>query len=331
MHILILSGFLGSGKTSLLLALVKELQVRDKSMHIAILENDTGTVGIDTIVLENEGLQVRELTSGCVCCSLKGELLATALDIEKQIKPDLLIVEASGVAAPRLVADAFKEYPGKLSSITLAVLLDLTRLEVLSGYSSFYIQGCIESADFLLLNKMDAVETREITNAIAEVRTIRPDAILFPVSAVTGTGVPVIIHTLYEYMLGNETHTSYNEVLQDKLSDLVVCSREQSFKYPESMTGEAFTHVLSDMMVVMATDLKNAGCGLIGHLKMIVKGESGACLVRLVTFDGKPDIQNALGDALEHGELVINVLVYGGDQANIECIVDTRVAELCNF
>jgi G3E family GTPase len=66
MDILILSGFLGSGKTSLLLTLVEELS-RSTDKKIAIIENEVGTVGVDNQVLQSEGLPVKELFSGCIC------------------------------------------------------------------------------------------------------------------------------------------------------------------------------------------------------------------------------------------------------------------------
>ena len=75
MNLFVIAGFLGSGKTSLLLAVAKA--VSESGRKMAIIENEVGKVGIDDIVLRAEGLPVREIYSGCVCCSLRLDLINT--------------------------------------------------------------------------------------------------------------------------------------------------------------------------------------------------------------------------------------------------------------
>ena len=105
MKVLILGGFLGSGKTSLLLQLAYYITgnaLNDKKYQVVILENEVGEEGIDDKLLRGNGYQVENLFSGCACCTLSGELLSTVSKIEKELQPDWLILETTGLAYPLL-------------------------------------------------------------------------------------------------------------------------------------------------------------------------------------------------------------------------------------
>ena len=106
MKVLILGGFLGSGKTSLLLQLAYYITghaLNDKKYQVVILENEVGEEGIDDKLLRGNGYQVENLFSGCACCTLSGELLSTVSKIEKELQPDWLILETTGLAYPHLI------------------------------------------------------------------------------------------------------------------------------------------------------------------------------------------------------------------------------------
>lgn len=106
MKVLILGGFLGSGKTSLLLQLAYYMTGHlsgDKKYQVVILENEIGEEGIDDKLLRGNGYQVENLFSGCACCTLSGELLSSVSNIEKQLQPQWLILETTGLAYPHLI------------------------------------------------------------------------------------------------------------------------------------------------------------------------------------------------------------------------------------
>jgi len=90
-HLLIVAGFLGSGKTTLILGAARRFADRGRS--VAIIENEVGAVGVDGQALAAEGLEVREIHAGCVCCTLRADLLATLYALEREISPDLVILE----------------------------------------------------------------------------------------------------------------------------------------------------------------------------------------------------------------------------------------------
>ena len=106
MHLLILTGFLGSGKTTLLRRIAQAFNATCPDKRMAVIENEVGTVGIDGDFLANDGLTVRQINSGCICCTLRLDLVTTLLDLERTYAPDLIILEPSGVAGPRQVLSA---------------------------------------------------------------------------------------------------------------------------------------------------------------------------------------------------------------------------------
>src|SRR4030067_2470869 len=98
MRLLALSGFLGSGKTTLAIALAKRLAAQGH--RTCFIVNEVGEIGIDQQVMRDGGLDVWEITSGCICCQLGTDLVTTLHDISERFQPAVVIVEASGVATP---------------------------------------------------------------------------------------------------------------------------------------------------------------------------------------------------------------------------------------
>ena len=113
MMVLILGGFLGSGKTTLLLQLIERVRsASDKEVPLAILENEIGSVGIDDALIASAGYQVSTMLSGCACCTLAGELPEAVMGIQRDLDPDLLVIEATGVAVPSVMAENLEKTMG---------------------------------------------------------------------------------------------------------------------------------------------------------------------------------------------------------------------------
>ncbi len=100
----IISGFLGAGKTTLIKKLIKEELKKEK---VLLIENEFGEIGIDGGFLKNAGIEIKEMNSGCICCSLVGDFKSALKDALEKYKPDRIIIEPSGV--------------GKLSDVIEAV------------------------------------------------------------------------------------------------------------------------------------------------------------------------------------------------------------------
>ncbi len=170
MKILLLSGFLGSGKTSALLQLAAWLVRRSEKdgTSVMIIENEIGEVGVDDKVLKAQGLQVKELFAGCACCTGGADLLADIRSIRASADPEWIIIEATGVAYPLQIKENIEacfHIPVKILA-----LADAKRWKRLHAYMAQLIEGQVDSADCILLNKVDLVEESEADAIAAELR-----------------------------------------------------------------------------------------------------------------------------------------------------------------
>lgn len=175
MKVNIISGFLGSGKTTLIQRILQSLAGHEK---VAVLVNEFGKIGIDGEILRQQHVDVVELSQGCICCSLRTDLVKGIEEIYYNFKPDRLLIEPSGIAAPALFLPMFAEEP--LSSIinleSLTVIIDLSKFfNSTTGLSDFY-QGMIKAAQILVLNKADLVTPVELSGIQEVVKEINPTA-----------------------------------------------------------------------------------------------------------------------------------------------------------
>ncbi|HOL06742.1 MAG TPA: GTP-binding protein, partial [Methanomassiliicoccaceae archaeon] len=169
MEMLIVAGFLGSGKTTLVLSAISRIIERTGKKVVII-------VGIDGKVMEKYGLKVAEMASGCICCTLGGDLLTTIQDIEDNIKPDLIVIEPTGLADPSAIVDAMQHYPGKpLERIRSAVIIDAARFPSIYKALNRPLTNQVKNADLVLINKIDAVTPDALSMVEAELRTMNAD------------------------------------------------------------------------------------------------------------------------------------------------------------
>jgi G3E family GTPase len=182
MRLLIFSGFLGSGKTTLVLALARRLAAHGSTS--AIIVNEIGEVGIDGKVLGDSGLAVYEITAGCICCQIGVDLVRTLQEIGERYHPDVVIVEGSGVATPAGIRDALTYYRGEpFAAITVVTVVDPTRFEALIDVLTPLIEAQIMGADELVITKIDQATSTEVDDARAGVERLRPGASVSLVAA----------------------------------------------------------------------------------------------------------------------------------------------------
>jgi cobalamin biosynthesis protein CobW len=172
---LIVSGFLGSGKTSLVRWLL--LQSQRGGTRVAVISNEFGELGIDRALLGEGGEAFVELEGGCVCCQLSNELVETLEMLRRKVSPERIVIETSGVALPgetqmNLGREPVRSWIGD----DLAVVV-VNAEQVLEGRD---LEGTFEyqltSADLLLLNKIDLVPPEELPRVEALLRQIEPEA-----------------------------------------------------------------------------------------------------------------------------------------------------------
>lgn len=184
-HILILSGFLGSGKTTLLVQLIAHLRAKHgENYRIAIIENEIGAASVDSSIIQDAGYSVTEMLSGCVCCTLIGQLVPAINKLVEELEPQLIILEATGVAAPGSIAENISKYSGH--DVRIVTLVDASRWERIKMALAMLLESQLEPADIICINKVDLVEEPIIDDVERDIRLMNSYAIVVHASA-TGT------------------------------------------------------------------------------------------------------------------------------------------------
>ena len=191
MNFLIIGGFLGSGKTSLLLQLAAYMRDRLGIGKTVILENEIGKVGIDDLVLSGAGYSVRGMLAGCVCCTMAGELPLTVQAIERELAPEWIIMEATGMAFPQNVKENLAETLG--IDARICCLVDAKRWPRLLKPLEHLLPLQLKEADAVLINKIDLIDESTLASVRESVAGFcSPDTRIFPVSINNGLGEGIL-------------------------------------------------------------------------------------------------------------------------------------------
>lgn len=187
---LVVSGFLGSGKTSLVAHLLAHAQ--RLGLRIAIVSNELGELGVDRSLLGAGGEAYVEIEGGCVCCELSDDLIDTLEVLHEQVQPDRIVIETSGVALPFDTQLNFWREPVSAwigDDMAIVVVNAEQLLEGRDLEGTFRDQ--VSSADLLVLNKIDLIAESDLPSIEARLREIEPEAPL--VRAVRGQIEPNLL------------------------------------------------------------------------------------------------------------------------------------------
>jgi G3E family GTPase len=182
MRLLLITGFLGSGKTTLIIKLAQAATARAK--RVAIVVNEIGEIGIDDRLMRQLELNVWELVNGCICCTLSGDLVTTLQKLDANYAPDLVIVEPSGAADPKNILSALPYYRGRpLEGLYTATIVDPLRVQMLVEVLTPLITSQIQHADLILISKRDLASPAEIEAARQAAQEHNPGARVMTIDA----------------------------------------------------------------------------------------------------------------------------------------------------
>ena len=179
MRVNLLFGFLGSGKTTLARRLLTE---RGTEERMAVIVNEFGDVGIDGAVLEGRDVDVIELTSGCLCCTLKGSLLNAVEELRQTQSIDHVVIEATGVAQPEEMIETFSDpsVHTRFDVGPMVTVVDTPKFSRLRTMLGEFYTAQVVNADIIVLNKIDLASAEDLEAARAEMVRLNPEAaILF--------------------------------------------------------------------------------------------------------------------------------------------------------
>ncbi|MFA5312564.1 MAG: GTP-binding protein [Methanomassiliicoccales archaeon] len=202
MIICLISGFLGSGKTTLMIDLGKRLG--SKGRRAAIIVNEIGEVGVDGALINRYGLNSVELTEGCICCSLSGSLQNTLRVVANDYKADAVFIEPTGIALPskinNIIRTSMVEYEAKLG----ICVVDAYRAEKIHEEAGLFFRRQIEDVDIVAVNKVDLVNDEKVATVEELVMGLNPKVELVRMSAKNDVGVDRIESILFEKMGARE-------------------------------------------------------------------------------------------------------------------------------
>ena len=191
-----ISGFLGSGKTTMVLSTIERI-IQRKHKKVVVIVNDFGQVGIDGRVMEKFGLKVTEMPTGCICCTLGTDLLTTLRDVAEGFKPDLVIIEPTGVADPEAIHETLKLYTGPpLGSVRIAIIVDAVRYPVISKALARPLKNQLKAADVIVINKLDEVDEAAVTSIEQSIRELGLQTRIIPASATLGTNLDQVVDAM---------------------------------------------------------------------------------------------------------------------------------------
>lgn len=167
----VVTGYLGSGKTTLLKRIIE-----GSDRRMAVLMNEFGEIGVDSKVLKGSNVDMVELLGGCVCCSLTGEFEAAVREILEKVKPEMIVVETTGVAEP----DALILNLGDMEGVRLDSVVTVVDADAFLRFPSTGHTGRvqIENADLIILNKVDLVGAGDIPRIESALRQLNPRALI---------------------------------------------------------------------------------------------------------------------------------------------------------
>ena len=172
----IISGFLGAGKTTLIKKLLAEAYQGEK---LVLIENEFGEISIDGGFLKESGIQISEMSSGCICCSLVGDFNKARKDVAEQFHPDRILIEPSGVGKLSDVIVAVENTAAEAPELKLnsfVTVADASKVKVyMKNFGEFY-NNQIESAGAIVLSRTQKLSQEKLEAAAAMLREKNPDA-----------------------------------------------------------------------------------------------------------------------------------------------------------
>ncbi len=172
----IISGFLGAGKTTLIKKLLAEAYQGEK---LVLIENEFGEISIDGGFLKESGVQISEMSSGCICCSLVGDFNKALKDVAEQFHPDRILIEPSGVGKLSDVIVAVENTAAEAPDLKLnsfVTVADASKVKVyMKNFGEFY-NNQIESAGTIVLSRTQKLSREKLEAAVVLLREKNPDA-----------------------------------------------------------------------------------------------------------------------------------------------------------
>ena len=190
----IISGFLGAGKTTFIKKLLEEAIAGEQ---VVLIENEFGQIGIDGGFLKNSGIEIREMNSGCICCSLVGDFCKSLEEVLTKYQPDRVIIEPSGVGKLSDVMKAVRDVASTLDVVlnSAVTIVDASKCKMYMKNFGEFFNNQIENAGTVVLSRTDVVDAAKVQQDVELIREHNASAsiVTTPCSQLSGAQLLEII------------------------------------------------------------------------------------------------------------------------------------------
>ncbi len=302
MKVLVVGGFLGSGKTSTIIRLGKEFS--DAGQKVAIIVNEIGEVGLDGDVISKYGLDMQEITNGCICCTLKVSMKATMTLLYRQYNPDIVLVEPTGIAFPEVIKNDVELMELKGTTVQpLVTLIDGSRFKQLMKEARNFAMRQIIDAEILGINKIDLIDEIRIPIIEASVQQLNPKAKVILLSAskkdehwdnfvkLAMTEVPEN-RAMHEYHTTSPDTTIIDEVtgkpVEETLNSIEasgIASYATEYTITDGISADLAQSIASEMMETIKSEVMKLSPEFVGHIKLFIESDSNTVKTNLTAYD----------------------------------------------
>lgn len=279
----IISGFLGAGKTTLIKNLFKSSMKNEK---VVLIENEFGEIGVDGTFLKESGVEIKEINSGCICCSLVGDFSSSMKEVVEKFNPDRIIIEPSGVGRLSDIIKAVEKVEEELKINIVATVVDGGKCKMYhKNFGEFY-NDQIAQAKTVIVSKTEKLSESKINDTLEIIRELNPDVtvITTPVSELDPekvldtlqsdkSGYDELLKSLLEEAEHEHHHHHHDD--DDDEDEHEHCHHhhaDEVFTSWGEETAKAYSKAELDAILKTLAD-ENAGLGVILRAKGFVKAK----------------------------------------------------------
>ena len=279
----IISGFLGAGKTTLIKNLFKSSMKNEK---VVLIENEFGEIGVDGTFLKESGVEIKEINSGCICCSLVGDFSSSMKEVVEKFNPDRIIIEPSGVGRLSDIIKAVEKVEEELKINIVATVVDGGKCKMYhKNFGEFY-NDQIAQAKTVIVSKTEKLSESKINDALEIIRELNPDVtvITTPISELDPekvldtlqsdkSGYDELLKSLLEEAEHEHHHHHHDD--DDDEDEHEHCHHhhaDEVFTSWGEETAKAYSKAELDAILKTLAD-ENAGLGVILRAKGFVKAK----------------------------------------------------------
>jgi len=321
MHLLAITGFLGSGKTTLIRGLARCL-VDERGLRVAVLENELGEVGVDGQVLGQGAVVVKQLSGGCFCCTLRGDVAAALAELVRDHAPDVIIIEPSGAAGPDVAANLM-EVAGSDCPLQAVAIFDATRLHLIHGANPYLVSGLLGHAAVGVLTKCDKVPAERIVECRAMLQEEDPRPPLLCLDGRTPGAAAAVLALL------DEARGAPPLAIARGRTTPLPAAVARTVRLTSPRSGNSLKSAVSAVLDDLAAGLPRPGDGVLGHLKAFIDAAGdGWCYLSTTGLASGVHDEGRLAATVSSATITVNAIVQGVDAEVLGQLCDQALTRL---